>query len=125
MADVQLTKDNFVDQITRYGYFSEIIPECFCSDKLADQITDVISSVKTTKGKKGISAPVSLSTYKSAINRRIISVPNPESFLRLVKFMAENWDGIKKYLKARIRYLRLHVCKIIQQLQILKKLIAR
>lgn len=52
MADVQLTKDNFVDQITRYGYFSEIIPECFCSDKLADQITDVISSVKTTKGKK-------------------------------------------------------------------------
>ena len=75
MADVQLTKDNFIDQITRFGYFSEIIPECFCSDRLADQVTDVISSVKITKGKKGISAPVSLSTYKSAARWFSDSIP--------------------------------------------------
>lgn len=96
MAVIQLTKENFVEQITRYGFFSEIIPECFYTDKLADQVTDIISSVKTTKGNNGVTAPVSLSTYKSSINRRIISVPNPEAFLRLVKFMAKNWDGIKK-----------------------------
>ncbi len=99
MADIQLTKDNFIDQITRFGYFSEIIPECFCSDKLADQVADIISSVnadiKSKKKDNWITAPVSLSTYKSIINRRIISVPNPEAFLRLVKFMAENWDAIK------------------------------
>ena len=101
MAVILLTKDNFVDQITRYGYFSEIIPECFCSDKLADQITNIISFVKTDikakhKKENWATAPVSLSTYKSAINRRIISVPNPEAFLRLVKFMAENWGAIKE-----------------------------
>ena len=99
MAVIQLTKENFIDQVTRFGYFSEIIPECFCSDKLADQVADIISSVnadiKSRKKDNWITAPVSLSTYKSIINRRIISVPNPEAFLRLVKFMAENWDAIK------------------------------
>lgn len=99
MAVIQLTKENFIDQVTRFGYFSEIIPECFCSDKLADQVADIISSVnadiKSKKKDNWITAPVSLSTYKSIINRRIISVPNPEAFLRLVKFMAENWDAIK------------------------------
>ena len=101
MAVIQLTKENFVEQITRYGFFSEIIPECFTSEKLANQVDDIIFNVKI-KGKKKeyVTSPVSLSTYKSAINRRIISVPNPEAFLRLVKFMAANWNEIKEVSKS-------------------------
>ena len=105
MADIQLTKENFIEQVTRYGFFSEIIPECFDTDKLVDKVMDIISFVKIDIKHKPdneiwVTAPVSLSTYKSAINRRIISVPNPEAFLRLVKFMAVNWNEIKEVSKS-------------------------
>ena len=73
MAVIQLTKENLINQVTRFGYFSESIPECFCSDKLADQVADIISSVnadfKSRKKDNWITAPASLSTYKSIINR--------------------------------------------------------
>lgn len=81
MAIIQLTKENFIDQVTRFGYFSEIIPECFCSDKLADQMADIISSVnadiKSRKKDNWITAQYPFQHIKASLIE--------ESFLFLIQ----------------------------------------
>ncbi len=67
------------------------------SDNL-DEILPLVSTGKNQKSKKSnTTAPTTLSTYKNDISRRVISVPNPESFLRLAKYINENWDQVKSF----------------------------
>ena len=90
----KLDGKNFIDQITRYGYFAEQFPDCFSSDSFADNIDDLLPLIFFRKAQKNTTAPTTLSTYKNDISRRVLSVSNPEAFLRLSKYMRDNWDKI-------------------------------
>ena len=96
----KLDGKNFIDQITRYGYFAEQFPDCFSSEDFANKLTELlplISVAKAQKSKaKNTTAPTTLSTYKNDISRRVLSVSNPEAFLRLSKYMRDNWEDILK-----------------------------
>ena len=107
MVKIKLTKNNFIKQITRYGYFAEQMPQCFNSDLLADKIDLLLPHINCDKNyanfckrnnctKQGITSPAILSTYKNDIARRVIYLPNPLSFLVFVKLLSENWNQIKQ-----------------------------
>ena len=94
----KLTGDGFINQVSRYGYFAEQFPDCFSSTTFADSIQELLPLInigKSQKSKKAnTTAPTNLSTYKNDISRRTLSVPNPEAFLRISKYIGENWDDI-------------------------------
>ena len=91
MNQTKLNKNNFLQQVTKFGFFAEQFPHCFTSEALSDHLSELVPTVKT---KKNITAPSTLSTYKNDISRRIISVPNPEAFLRLAIHMKNNWSKV-------------------------------
>ena len=99
MIEIKLTDKNFIKQIVKHGYFSEQIPPCFNTDKLLECIDDFISYPLENEDKKG-TAPTTLSIYKNEISRRTFSLPNPKTFLKLVKYMSDNWDRVKEHAKS-------------------------
>ena len=102
MAIVNLTKDNFSQQIVEFGFFSEQFPACFSSKMLTEKLSEIMVEININykqinkHSKKKVTSPFDISIYKNDISRRILSLPNPESFLRIVKFYSENWDKIKE-----------------------------
>ena len=99
MDTIHLTQKNFEKQCVQYGFFAEQIPACFSAKLLADNLDSILPAVDFTyppgnKTKDYVTAPTTVSTYKNDISRRIISVPNPEAFLRTVKLYSDNWDKI-------------------------------
>lgn len=116
MAEIKLTSENAAKQIVQYGFFAEQLPECFSSKKLAEKLTLILPAVncsysQTKESKKHTTAPTIISTYKNDISRRVLSVPNPESFLRVVKLYSKHWDKIVSLAKSQnslspITYLR-------------------
>lgn len=46
-------------------------------------------------------SPTIISTYKNDISRRILSIPNPEAFLRIVKLYSANWSRITALANSR------------------------
>ena len=80
----KLNRKNFIDQITRYGYFAEQFPDCFSSESFADNLDELLPLIPIGKAQKtkvkNITAPTTLSTYKNDISRRVLSVSNPEAF---------------------------------------------
>ena len=102
MSTKKLDAKNFLEQITKYGFFAEQFPECFSSKSFSKNVNALLPLVSTNKNEikksiKNSTAPTTLSTYKNEISRRVLSVPNPESFLRLAKYMQEQWENIKNY----------------------------
>lgn len=106
VAVKKLNDRNFLFQIAQYGFFAEQFPECFNSERFAASLNELLPLVYTSKkqaqsGKKNTTSPTTLSTYKNDISRRILSVPNPEAFLRLAKYMQQNWDKIEECAGSR------------------------
>lgn len=100
MSIIPLTDQNFEKQIVQYGFFAEQIPACYSSKSLADKLQVILPAIdcsyeQAKSSKQNTTAPTEISTYKNDISRRILSVPNPEAFLRLVKFISINWSRIK------------------------------
>lgn len=105
MGTIKLTAGNFAKQVTEFGFFAEAVPPCFTSKDIADNIQVILSGVKATvaeteKSRKNTTSPIELSTYKNDISRRVLSIPNPEAFLRLVKLISDNWVEIQAYAKS-------------------------
>lgn len=105
MSTIKLTADNFSKQVAEFGFFAEAVPPCFSSKGIADNLQMIMPSIvvsgrnaENAKGK--VTAPIELSTYKNDISRRVLSIPNPEAFLRLVKLIAENWADIQVYAQS-------------------------
>lgn len=101
MGTKKLNEKNFIFQICQYGFFTEQFPECFNSESFTKSLDDLLPLITTTKkqsqsGKKNTTSPTTLSTYKNDISRRVLSVPNPEAFLRLAKYMQQNWSRMKE-----------------------------
>ena len=92
MTTIKLTKKRVIEQLVKYGFFAEMIPNCFSSDDFSSEVFNLIPVLQNAK--ESFTAPEELSTYKNELSRRALSVPNPESFLRLVKYMGENWGSI-------------------------------
>ena len=90
-------------QIVRYGYFAEQFPTCFHSHKLVKNLDEILLLVSTESisSKKHTTLPATVSAYKNDISRRVLALPNPESFLRVCKLMQENWDEIQKFAKSK------------------------
>lgn len=90
----KLKPDNFLEQITQYGYFAETFPDCFSSKQFSEYVLELSALLTIKHCSEFSTAPEEISTFKNDISRRILSVPNPEAFLRLAKVMANNWDYI-------------------------------
>lgn len=92
----KLTKDSFMDEVCEYGLFSELIPECFYSERLAQKWKGL-----QTKVKGGCpSAPASLSVYKDGQARRVVGAPNPHAFMYLAKYIHDNWNIVVRLAKS-------------------------
>ena len=96
----ELNKDDFIEQICKYGYFPEQIPECFNTNAFIEKLNDLLE-ITYTNNTKIITQCTDLSIYKDDLSRRIISLPNPKSFLRLVKYMYEHFDEIKEFAHSK------------------------
>ena len=100
----KLEGKSFIDQVARYGYFAEQFPDCFTSEVFADKLPELLPLISVGKAQKtkskNTTAPTNLSTYKNDISRRILSVSNPEAFLRLSKYMRDNWEQILRVSKS-------------------------
>ena len=106
MSINKLKKENFLDQVSRYGFFAEQFPSCFSTEQFADNLLSLAPLVSSARGeqrntKKNTTSPATLSMYKNDISRRILSVPNPEAFLRLAKYIGEHWDEILEHCKSK------------------------
>ena len=105
MSTIRLIAHNAAEQIVQYGFFAEQFPACFSSRKLAEKLSTFLPLVdcrpsEAGKGGKHTTSPTNISTYKNDISRRILSVPNPESFLRVVKLYSENWKRIVTFAES-------------------------
>lgn len=101
----KLDSDNFIEQVVTYGYFAEVFPACFTSQLLALKLDEILPLAHCTKrqvdnAKKNATLPVTLSMKKDDVTRRILSLPNPEAFLRLVKSMKENWNEVQEFAES-------------------------
>ncbi len=92
MTDNVYERIKIRNQLLEFGYFSENLPPFFTSNKLISAYDELIKAInyKELKNKQ----PLTFSIYKQEHTRRIISIPNPESFLYCVKAMSENWAEI-------------------------------
>ena len=102
MKQVRLTKKNILEQLVKYGYFAEQFPNCFSAELFGANLQELlplvsISKSQKGKGEKNTTSPTTLSMYKNDISRRVLSVPNPEAFLRLAKYISENWTKVRQF----------------------------
>lgn len=102
----KISQHSFVKDVVQYGYFAEQFPDCFSTEKLCSELDVLLPLVSLGKnvfksGNKYSTSPTTLSMFKNDISRRTLSVPNPESFLRLAKYMETNWDFIKRCCKSK------------------------
>lgn len=99
---IKLTKENILNQLTKNGFLpEEFKSDRFTADSYSAHANELLSSVRKVRNKKRQeclppSLPESLSIYKSDLERRQISIPNPEHHLSLAAVMADNWEVIKK-----------------------------
>ena len=89
-------------QITRFGFFAEQIPDCFTTEAFSNNAEKLLESIsigtnQAKNGNKNATSPIIISTYKNELSRRLISISNPEAFLRVVKLMQKEWDKINSY----------------------------
>lgn len=106
MSQVRLLKSELAYQMSRYGYFAEQFPDCFSSKSFSENVDELLtlapcSRNKTRASNKHSTSPSTLSMYKNDISRRVLSVPNPEAFLRLTNFMQQHWSQIKYSSKSK------------------------
>lgn len=104
--NIELTKEDFSKQITEFGFFAEQIPECFNSKTISEHVDMLLQEINIGKaqvksGKSNATMPVTVSTYKNELSRRVLSIPNPEAFLRLVKLMQNNWSQVKEVAESK------------------------
>ena len=106
MSYIRLTKKNVLQQVVQYGYFAEQFPNCFSTDLFLSHLSDLlplvsVSKTQKKKSDKNATSPATLSMYKNDISRRVLSVPNPESFLRLAKYISENWTKVLQFASSK------------------------
>lgn len=102
LTQINLNKSNFLEQIIQYGYFAEQFPTCFSTRRLLKHIYELTPLVQTDKtSSKYTTSPTTLSMFKNDISRRVLSVPNPEAFIRLAKYIDEHWGDIIKYANSK------------------------
>lgn len=97
----KLNSSNFMSQVVEYGLFAEQFPSCFSSKKFAKKLDILLPLISCADNKikkeDRTTLPTTLSSYKNDISRRILSLPNPKSFLRVAVLMKENWDQIQEF----------------------------
>lgn len=96
MSIVRLNGRNFVQQMCRYGFFSEQIPPCFNSIALANHSNEL----RTLVGKARSTSPTTLSIFKTQTTRRIVSAANPYAFICAASYMAEHRRQILQLTKS-------------------------
>lgn len=99
MNFIKLNNEDFSKQVVEFGYFSEQLPACFSSKMMVEHLDEIMKNISTNWKKmsnKKVTSPLNISIYKNDVSRRILSLPNPEMFLKIVKFYSENWDTIKE-----------------------------
>ena len=99
MTIIKLTKDNFSQQVVEFGFFSEQFPACFSSKMLTENLSEIMAEINinykqiSKHSKNKVTSPLDISIYKNDISRRILSLPNPESFLRIIVASTLNARG--------------------------------
>lgn len=98
LTKAALTKENFYDQMLRYGFLYEQIPRCFTADSFADNANELLRPLQTSA--KLSTAPFTMSIYKSALSKRSVSIPNPQAFAAAVKYLGSKWTLVKELAKS-------------------------
>lgn len=106
MSEVRLLKRELAYQMSRYGYFAEQFPDCFSSKSFSENVDELLNFVPCSRkqaksSNKCSTSPATLSMYKNDVSRRVLSVPNPEAFLRLTNFMQQHWNQITYFSKSK------------------------
>ena len=78
-------------RLLKYEYFPEELPECFSSKGLADNYNVLKGQAESISIP---SSPFLFSIYKGNNARRRMAIPNPLSYMRLVKCITDNCDEI-------------------------------
>ncbi|MDR1107040.1 MAG: RNA-directed DNA polymerase [Treponema sp.] len=97
-----LNINNLILQLINFGYFAEQVPTCFGAKRMTEYLDVLVKYIKDNeKGiKKNSTGPTTLSIYKNDISRRVLSLPNPKSFLYLCNLMQKHWNEIQKYCES-------------------------
>lgn len=104
MSHKRLDKDNFLEQIVRYGYFAEQFPDCFSSDAFAAHLGVLSKTVAATKAEAGKSrknttTPTTLSMYKNVFPE--------ECFHCQIRRLSCDWQNICKHTGRKFCSLRI------------------
>ena len=86
---------NKAKRLISLGYFPKELPFEFTTAKLADKYEALPKS-----DPKRRSWPVTFNLSRSETSRRVISIPNPEQFVRQSTLIADNWASIRKVCRA-------------------------
>lgn len=98
MSDkTQLSVDDFIKQMFRFGFFYEQIPPCFTSESFASKHESVLALLGK---RKPVTMPLTISIHKTEESRREISIPNPMSFASTVHCFSSNWAKCKQFAES-------------------------
>lgn len=89
MNEKTLLKNNILNDLLEFGYFSEYLPNSFNTKTLLSKFTDINKQFNGIP--KIVTDSVNFSIFKNNTNRRTLSVPNILSFIACASFMHKNW----------------------------------
>lgn len=82
------------EQLIKYGYFPEELPDCYTSEDLYDKFDNLILHASEKEWSECCNFTIS----KKSANRRQIRIPNPEQQIRLIEFLLNNKKEIKGFI---------------------------
>lgn len=81
--------------LLEFEYFPSELPPCFSTSSLALKCKN-IENFDDASMNKMTSLPIKFSSYKSRNNRRILSIPHPYYYLKMVKALVDNQTDLFK-----------------------------
>ncbi|NOT78913.1 MAG: RNA-directed DNA polymerase [Bacteriovoracaceae bacterium] len=119
-----LKPDKVYNSLVGYGMFSEKLPPCFTSEDLLS-ITDknLNQYLNENSGKYAEHSCVDFMSQRNTNIPRIISVPHPEPYMYLCRFMKEKWTDINTFIGGNVGENKIsfvHVKKIKKDKKIFK-----
>lgn len=100
MENIILDSSNLIKECFLHKYFTEEMPPSFSSEDFVEKIDKILSKILTSSNNYPTTYCTNLSIYKSEYTRRTISLPNPYSYLQLLRFLSSNWKTVLKLSKS-------------------------
>lgn len=96
-----LHSSNLIKECFSNNYFTEEMPPSFSSEDFVNKLDKILLAISTFSDNYPTTYCTNLSIYKSEYTRRTISLPNPYSYLILLKFLSKNWSVISQLARSQ------------------------